>query len=186
MTLRRSKAGEEESSLWEAGVPAAPPPGTRRIIGVDPGLASTGWGLVDYQDNRLCCRAYGSINTKADRPRADRLFFIYREFREVLERWLPGESAVENLYFARNVSSALAVAEARGVLCLALAQKELLIREFSPNAIKKAVVGETSADKRQVQEMLRVILGLSAIPRPDHAADALGAAVCAAHNYPES
>jgi crossover junction endodeoxyribonuclease RuvC len=125
--------------------------------------------------------AYGCINTEADRSRGDRLFFIYQEFCGILNTWDPGESAIENLYFARNVSSAMAVAEARGVLCLALAQRGLPIKEFSPNAIKKAVVGETSADKNQVQEMLRVILALPEIPKPDHAADALGAAICAAY-----
>jgi crossover junction endodeoxyribonuclease RuvC len=154
----------------------------RRIIGVDPGLASTGWGVVETDTRRIIHLAHGCIETKADRPRAERLFSIYTAFRSVLETWRPDESAMETLYFARNISSALPVAEARGVLSLALAERGLPVREFSPKAIKQAVVGRGSADKAQIQELVRIILGLEAIPRPDHAADALGAAVCAAQD----
>jgi crossover junction endodeoxyribonuclease RuvC len=158
----------------------------RRIIGVDPGLASTGWGVIDFDNQRLRYLGHGCIETSADRPRAERLFFIYQSIREVLETWQPAESAIENLYFARNVSSAMAVAEARGVLCMALVQQGLPVCELTPNAIKQAVVGQATADKHQVQEMVRLILGLSAIPKPDHAADALAAAICCAHGGPQS
>jgi crossover junction endodeoxyribonuclease RuvC len=158
-----------------------PVSGTRRIIGVDPGLASTGWGVVDFSGNRLRYIAHGCIETKAETPRAERLFFIYQAFRQVLKTYKPVESAIENLYFARNVSSAMAVAEARGVLCMALTQQGLPVMDITPNAIKQAVVGHGAADKKQMQEMIRIILGLESIPRPDHAADALGAAVCCAH-----
>ncbi|GHV92614.1 crossover junction endodeoxyribonuclease RuvC [Spirochaetia bacterium] len=169
-------------------VPLIPKPatGTRRIIGVDPGLASTGWGVVDLSGNRLRYIAHGCIETKAETPRAERLFFIYQAFKQVLETWKPVESAIENLYFARNVSSAMAVAEARGVLCMTLTQQGLPVMEITPNAIKQAVVGVSSADKKQIQEMIRLILGLESIPRPDHAADALGAAICCAHSSPLS
>ncbi|GHT59341.1 crossover junction endodeoxyribonuclease RuvC [Spirochaetia bacterium] len=153
----------------------------RRIIGVDPGLASTGWGVVDFSGNRLRYIAHGCIETKADRPRSERLFFIYQAIRQVLETYKPVESAIETLYFARNVSSAMAVAEARGVLCMALTQQGLPVMEITPNAIKQAVVGHGAADKKQIQEMIRIILGLESIPKPDHAADALGAAVCCAN-----
>jgi crossover junction endodeoxyribonuclease RuvC len=153
----------------------------RRIIGVDPGLAATGWGVIETDARRVIHLAHGCIETKADRPRAERLFSIYTAFRLVLDTWRPGESAMETLYFVRNISSALPVAEARGVLSLALAERGLAVREFSPKAIKQAVVGQGNADKGQVQELVRIILGLPALPRPDHAADALGAAVCAAH-----
>jgi len=88
---------------------------------------------------------------------------------------------MENLYFGKNISSAMVVAEARGVLLMTLASQGLPVRELTPNSIKKAVVGVTGADKNQIQEMVRFLLGLSEIPRPDHAADALGAAICAAH-----
>jgi crossover junction endodeoxyribonuclease RuvC len=153
----------------------------RRILGVDPGLSSIGWGLVEAAENRVRHIAHGCIETKADRPQAERLFLLYTAFREVLEAWAPAESAMEKLYFARNVSSALPVAEARGVLCMALAEQGLPVREFTPNAIKQAVTGIARADKAQVQEMVRFILALDAIPRPDHAADALATAICAAH-----
>ena len=153
----------------------------RRIRGVDPCLSSIGWGLVEAAGNRVWHIAHGCIETKADRPQAERLFLLYTAFREVLEAWAPAESAMEKLYFARNVSSALPVAEARGVLCMALAEQGLPVREFTPNAIKQAVTGIARADKAQVQEMVRFILALDAIPRPDHAADALATAICAAH-----
>jgi crossover junction endodeoxyribonuclease RuvC len=149
---------------------------------VDPGLASSGWGVIDFDNQRLRYVAHGCIETKADRPRAERLFFIYDQFRAILETYRPEESAIETLYFGRNVSSAIVVAEARGVLSLALAQRGFAVREFTPNALKQAVVGSSKADKRQVQEMVRLLLGLEAIPKPDHAADALAAAICCAHN----
>ncbi|GHV16501.1 crossover junction endodeoxyribonuclease RuvC [Spirochaetia bacterium] len=176
-----SRAAKTETAKPDPAISRLTGRGVRRIIGVDPGLASTGWGVVDYADNRVRYIAHGCIETKADRPRAERLFFIYQAIREALETYKPAESAIETLYFARNISSAMAVAEARGVLCMALFQQGLPVYEFTPNAIKQAVVGQSQADKRQVQEMIRIILGLPEIPKPDHAADALGAAVCCAH-----
>lgn len=173
-----AKKGQVKTGLLSRAVKAAP---VRRIIGVDPGLASTGWGVVDFSGNRLRYIAHGCIETKADRPRSERLFFIYQAIRQVLETYKPVESAIETLYFARNVSSAMAVAEARGVLCMALTQQGLPVMEITPNAIKQAVVGHGAADKKQIQEMIRIILGLESIPKPDHAADALGAAVCCAN-----
>jgi crossover junction endodeoxyribonuclease RuvC len=137
--------------------------------------------LVEIAGSRIRHIAHGCIETKADRPRAERLFSIYTAFREILETWLPVESAMEKLYFSRNVSSALPVAEARGVLCMALAEQGLPVREFTPNAIKQGVTGSARADKAQVQEMVRFILALDRVPRPDHAADALASAICAAH-----
>jgi crossover junction endodeoxyribonuclease RuvC len=153
----------------------------RRIIGIDPGLASSGWGIIEYAGSRLTYLAHGCIETEAVLPRAERLFFIYRQINNVLETWNPSEAAMETLYFGKNVSSAIAVAEARGVLSLAMAERSLPLAEFTPQAIKQAVVGVSRAEKEQVQEMVRLILGLPVIPRPDHAADALAAAVCLAH-----
>ncbi|MHB9292142.1 putative crossover junction endodeoxyribonuclease RuvC [Hollandina sp. SP2] len=111
----------------------------------------------------------------------ERLFLIYKQFRGVLRTYNPTESAMETLYFARNVTSAIPVAEARGVFCMALAEQGLSVQEYTPKVIKQAVIGRGVADKAQVQEMVRIILGLDAIPKPDHAADALAAAVCCAH-----
>jgi crossover junction endodeoxyribonuclease RuvC len=161
----------------------------RRIIGIDPGLASSGWGIIEYAGSRLRYLAHGCIETEAVLPRAERLFFIYRQINDVLETWNPAEAAMETLYFGKNVSSAIAVAEARGVLSLATAERSLPLAEFTPHAIKQAVVGVSRAEKEQVQEMVRLILGLPVIPKPDHAADALAAAICLAHGtapVPES
>jgi crossover junction endodeoxyribonuclease RuvC len=154
----------------------------RRIIGIDPGLASTGWGIVDYAAGKILYVDHGSIETKAGQPQAERLFFIMETLRSVLDNYQPAEAAVENLYFGRNVSSAIPVAEARGVIFAALAERGLPVRELRPNVIKQGVTGIASADKKQVQEMVRIILGLEEIPKPNHAADALGAAICAANS----
>ena len=152
-----------------------------RIIGVDPGLASTGWGVVESSQGKLRYIAHGCIETKSEQPRGERLKIIHQSFLEVLNIHKPQQAAMENLYFGKNVSSAMSVAEARGVLLLALANQGLSVTELTPNAIKKAVVGVTRADKKQIQKMIALILGLSDLPKPAHAADALGAAVCAAH-----
>ena len=153
----------------------------RRIIGIDPGLASRGWGIIDYSQNRLLYLAHGCIETEAALPRAQRLFLIYDQINTVLDTYNPAEAAIENLYFGKNVSSAIAVAEARGVLSLAMAERNIPLAEFTPHDIKQTVVGVRKAEKEQVQEMVAFILGLPVIPKPDHAADALGAAICAAH-----
>jgi crossover junction endodeoxyribonuclease RuvC len=152
-----------------------------RIIGIDPGLASTGWGVIDCAAGKIRYVDHGSITTKAVLPRADRLFFIFETMRAILEKYRPASAAMETLYFGKNVSSAMAVAEARGVVSAAFAERGLAICELTPNAIKKGVAGVANADKKQVQEMVRIILGLAEVPSPDHAADALGAAICAAH-----
>jgi len=152
-----------------------------RIIGIDPGLASTGWGVIDRKNGKLRYIAHGNIETKAGRPLAERLFSIYNALRDILETYKPSESAVEMLYFGKNVSSAIPVAEARGAVFTALAGSGLSVCELRPNAIKLGVTGVSNADKKQVQEMVKIILGLPEIPKPDHAADALGAAICAAN-----
>jgi crossover junction endodeoxyribonuclease RuvC len=153
----------------------------RRIIGIDPGLASTGWGIVDYDKSRIKYLAHGCIETEAAQPRAERLFLIYREINNILDTYSPTEAAMETLYFGKNVSSAIAVAEARGVLSLAMAERNLRLTECTPNQIKQAVVGVKKAEKEQVQQMVAFLLGMPVIPQPDHSADALGAAICAAH-----
>ena len=154
---------------------------SRRILGIDPGLASTGWGLLDDADGKIKYIDHGIIVTKADSPRCCRLFFILQCIRAIIEKYKPTEAAIETLYFGKNVSSAIPVAEARGVISAAVAEKAMPLHEFSPNAIKMGVAGSASADKKQVQEMVRIILGLDKIPKPDHCADALAAAICAAN-----
>jgi crossover junction endodeoxyribonuclease RuvC len=133
-------------------------------------------------NGRLRYLAHGCIETSAEKPRGERLECIHTSFVKILDDNRPTEAAMENLYFGKNISSAMAVAEARGVLLLALASHGLTVLELTPNSIKKAVAGVNKADKDQIQEMVRILLGLKEIPKPDHAADALGAAICAAHN----
>ena len=154
----------------------------RRILGIDPGLASTGWGVLDCTGGKIRYVGHGSIETKAGRPQAERLLVIMESIRAILDKYKPTESAVEILFFGRNVSSAIPVAEARGVIFAVLAERGLPVQEFRPNVIKQWVTGVSSADKQQVKEMVRIILGLSEAPKPDHAADALGAAICAANS----
>jgi crossover junction endodeoxyribonuclease RuvC len=151
-----------------------------RILGIDPGLASTGWGIVDCSRGKINYVDHGIIKTKADQIRSERLLFIFQSIRSLIEKYKPQQAAMETLYFGKNVTSAIPVAEARGVISAAIAEKGIPIFELTPNAIKQGVVGSARADKEQVQEMARIILGLKEIPKPDHAADALGAAICAA------
>lgn len=152
------------------------------LLGIDPGLANTGWGVIDSQGTRHRCVDYGSITTPAGWLPGDRLKQLYDELGSVMEKYSPREAGVETLFFVKNVSSAIPVAQARGAVMLLLAQKAIPTAEYGPNQIKSALVGAGKADKRQVQEMLKLILGLGEIPRPDHAADALAAAVCHAHH----
>jgi crossover junction endodeoxyribonuclease RuvC len=154
----------------------------RRILGIDPGLASTGWGVLDDLEGRIQYIDHGTIITKKDRPRADRLYFILHCTREIIKKFKPTEAAIEILFFGRNVTSAIPVAESRGVISAALAEMAITVHEFTPNAVKQGVAGSASADKKQVQEMVRIILGLDKCPKPDHASDALAAAICAANS----
>ena len=137
--------------------------------------------MIDYAGGAIRYIGHGSIETKAGCPQAERLLSIMESVRSILDTYRPAESAVETLYFGKNVSSAFPVAEARGVIFATLAERKLVVHELKPNMIKKGVTGVAKADKRQVQEMVRIILGLPEIPKPDHAADALGAAICAAN-----
>ena len=138
--------------------------------------------MLEFHNNQFKYIDHGCIETKADSPRGERLLFIYKSFVKILKKYKPGEAAMENLYFGKNISSAMSVAEARGVIYMVLTQNKIPVMELTPNAIKKAVVGVNNADKIQVQEMVRFLLGLSEKPKPDHASDALAAAICAAHS----
>ncbi len=157
------------------------PSSARVVIGIDPGLASTGYGIVSSSRTRLSYVDHGVIKTTADTPHQERLLAIFHGISALLERFKPTEAGMETLYFAKNVSSAMAVAEARGVVTLALALGGIPLGEYTPHGIKQAVVGVARADKSQVQEAVRLLLGLAEIPRPDHAADALAAAITRIH-----
>lgn len=154
-------------------------PKKRRIIGLDPGLASTGWGVLDFVNGKILYIDHGTIKTKADSLRADRLCFIMRSVKLIIEKFKPAEAAVEILFFGKNVTSAIPVAEARGVISAILAENGIPLHELMPNAIKKGITGHAGADKKQVQEMVRFLLNMDKIPKPDHASDALAAAICA-------
>ena len=138
--------------------------------------------MLDCSGGKIKYIDHGNIETKAGAPRAERLFIIMKCFRSILDDYKPGKAAIETLYFGRNVSSAIPVAEARGIISAILAERGIPILELTPNAIKKGVVGLVKADKMQIQQMVKLILGLDEIPKPDHAADALGAAICVALN----
>jgi len=157
------------------------------VVGIDPGTATTGYGFVrETQDRSLEAVAYGVISTPPSLPMPERLVQIYQELTGLLTLHRPQSGAVEKLFFQRNVKTAITVAQGRGVELLALAQAGLPIREYTPMEIKQAVAGYGGADKQQIQQMVRVLLNLEDIPRPDDAADALAVAICHIHSLKTS
>ncbi len=151
------------------------------ILGIDPGLANTGWGVVEHAGSRFRCLGYGCITTsRADRA-TTRLHEVYSGLEAVIRRFEPAECAVESIYFGTNAKTAFSTGQARGAALLAAAQAGLDLGEYGPGEIKMAVVGSGRADKRQVAFMVRSVLGLDAEPGSEHAADALAAAICHAH-----
>lgn len=151
------------------------------ILGLDPGLAHTGWGIVETRGALCRARAYGCVTTKASDPIDQRLGKIFAEISRTIESYRPTHLAIEKIFFGENTRSALATAQARGAAIVACAQAGLEVGEYTPMQIKQAVVGTGSADKRQVIYMVRTVLALDHDPRPDHAADALAAAICHAN-----
>ena len=151
------------------------------ILGIDPGLAHTGWGVIETRGSLMRARAYGCVTTTADEPIDVRLGRIYNQIASVIETYKPEHLAIESVYFGENTRSAIATAQARGVAIVACARGGLTVGEYTPMQIKQAVVGTGSADKHQVIYMVRTGLALDHEPRPDHAADALAAAVCHAN-----
>lgn len=149
-----------------------------RILGVDPGIATTGFGVVEYDGKRSILVDYGSIRTSPSRCGAARLGVIYSELLQIIARNGPGEVAVEKLFFNRNTTSAMQVGEARGVVILAASHAGLPVYEYTPLQVKQAVVGYGRAEKLQIQQMVRILLSLAAVPSPDDAADALALALC--------
>ena len=153
------------------------------VIGIDPGTATTGYGLVrENQDGSLNAVDYGAIITPADLPMPLRLLELYNKIKEILFLHHPESGAVEKLFFQRNVSTAISVGQGRGVALLALAESGIDVMEYTPLEVKQAVVGYGGADKGQVQAMVKAILNLDEIPTPDDAADALAIAICHLHS----
>ncbi|MDD5369989.1 MAG: crossover junction endodeoxyribonuclease RuvC [Anaerolineaceae bacterium] len=154
-----------------------------RIIGIDPGTATTGYGLItDAADGSLGLIDYGVITTPPNLCMPERLVILYHQLEEILLLHQPTGGAVEKLFFQRNVTTAIAVGQARGVALLSLAEAGLKIAEYTPMEVKQAVVGYGGADKNQVQQMVRALLGLKDVPKPDDAADALAVAICHLHS----
>ena len=154
-----------------------------RILGIDPGTATTGYGVVDAVDGRLTAVAYGTIATPAKDPMPIRLQSIYQQLTDLITEFEPDTAGIEEVFFGRNITTAITVGQSRGVLLLALANAGLPIGEYSPPKIKDAVTGYGKADKAQVQLMIRNLLNLEETPRPDDAADGLAVAITHYHYH---
>lgn len=149
------------------------------ILGIDPGLTRTGIGLIRLnQRNEPELVHYEVIDSTAVSSTSSRLIFLFDHLTSLIETYQPTESAMEKLFFQRNISTAMAVSEARGVAALCLAQHGLALNEYTPNEVKQSVSGSGKADKKQIQSMVKLLLNLTEIPQPDDAADALAVALC--------
>ena len=156
---------------------------SRVVIGIDPGTAITGYGLVREQENgELEWIAHGVVTTPSDWDEPKRLLVLYQNLSEILSTYQPDCCAVEKLFFQKNVKTAISVGQGRGAALIAAAASELPVGEYTPLEVKLAVVGYGNADKRQVQQMVKVLLGLSDIPQPDDADDSLAVAICHLHS----
>ena len=151
------------------------------ILGIDPGLAIVGWGVLECRGGRFRPLGYGSILTPAGMKTEDRLAKIYQDLSEIIDHFHPDEMAVEELFFTNNITTGIRVAEARGIILLCGAQKKVKISEYTPMQVKQAVVGYGKAEKRQVIAMVTSLLKLPAPPKPDDTADALAIAICHGH-----
>jgi crossover junction endodeoxyribonuclease RuvC len=152
------------------------------VLGIDPGTAALGYGIIDRSGASLRAVDHGCLSTSADLPLGERLLAIHRRVAELIAAHAPAVVAVERLYFSRNAQTAMAVGHARGVVLLAAAEAGVPVREATPNEVKMAVAGYGAADKEQVGRMVALVLGLAAVPTPDDAADALAIAVCIANS----
>jgi crossover junction endodeoxyribonuclease RuvC len=156
------------------------------VLGIDPGVANTGYGVVAHDRGRLVALDGGVIETAAGDEPGARLARIYARVGELMDGYTPDAVAVEDLYFGANANSAFAVGQARGVVILAAGQRRIPCRSYTPQQVKAAVCGSGRAGKGQVQRMVQTLLSLAEPPKPDHAADALAVAVCHANHAPYS
>ncbi len=154
-----------------------------RIIGIDPGYAIVGFGVIEYERSHFSVVDYGAITTSAETPFNERLCEIYSDMEYILDKHRPEYMSIEKLYFQNNQKTAIDVAEARGVILLSAARRSIPIFEYTPLQVKQSVTGYGKAVKAQVQEMTKRILSLPQIPKPDDTADALAMAICHAHCY---
>lgn len=153
-----------------------------RILGIDPGYAILGWGVIDVVGNKFSVVDYGSILTDTKMEMPARLQVLYNGLTELIHKYKPDDASIEQLFFNSNAKTAILVGEARGVAVLACANGNLNIGEYTPLQIKQALVGYGRADKKQVQYMVKTMLNLKSVPKPDDTADALAAAICHAHS----
>lgn len=153
-----------------------------RVLGIDPGYARCGFGVVESEGSRLKALDYGVFETAAGTPFEERLLYIADGVDKLVEHFRPEVMAVEELFFARNTTTAMGTAQARGVIMLSAARHEIPVYEYKPAQVKLSVTGYGRADKKQVQEMIKILLNLQQIPDLDDAADALAVAVCQAHH----
>ena len=154
-----------------------------RILGIDPGLANTGFAIIEHSGNQSRLLDHGCVLTATSQSPAQRLHDIHTKIVEVIGQWNPDAAALEQLFFSINVKSAMAVSEARGVIILATAHSQVPLTEYTPQQIKQAVTGGGRAGKEQVQRMVKVLLGLEEIPGTTHEADAMAIALCHAHSH---
>jgi crossover junction endodeoxyribonuclease RuvC len=155
-----------------------------RVLGIDPGLASTGWGVIEAEGSKFKALDHGCLTTRASEETGSRLMIIYNGLRAIAEEYRPSMAGVEEIFFARNKISAIPVAQAKGVILLAMESRNIRTTVFTPLQIKQALTGNGRAEKTQVQEMVKLILGMGKIIKPDHASDALAAAICCYNNLP--
>jgi len=151
------------------------------VLGIDPGLASNGYGLVGYENKKIFPVKYGCITTDKNSIFSHRIKKIHYEIKELIVKYNPQEVAIEKLFFNKNTKTALTVSNVYGAIALTVSLAGLELYEYTPLQIKQAMVGNGRADKYQVQSMVKILLNLEKIPRPDHAADALAAAICHLH-----
>ena len=152
------------------------------ILGIDPGLAIVGWGVIEYKNTKFRTMAYGSIQTPAGMRTEERLKRIFDGMNELIQKYRPDAVAVEELFFNTNITTGIHVAEARGVILLSAERASIPIQEYTPLQVKQAVVGYGRAEKKQVITMVTMLLGLEKPPKPDDTADALAIAICHAHS----
>lgn len=154
-----------------------------RILGIDPGYAILGWGIIDVIGNRFSVVDYGAVLTDTSMEMPARLQSLYNGLTDIINKYKPEDASIEQLFFNSNAKTAILVGEARGVAVLACANGNLNIAEYTPLQIKQALVGYGRADKKQVQYMVKTMLNLKSVPKPDDTADALAAAICHAHSH---
>jgi len=149
-----------------------------RVLGLDPGTATTGWAILEEKNGCVKALAYGHISTSPKKAESERLLEIAQDLRKILKKYRPTEAGIEKIFFFKNQKTVIPVGQARGVLLLTLAEKNVSIFSYTPLQVKQAVTGYGKAEKRQVQEMVKKILNLKTIPKPDDTADAIAIGIC--------